>query len=98
MYLKGLKRHVSTFWWIFRPPKGPNSERPTGHMPCTSDGQSSPAHKAAAAFGDVNRPVIDRLCNQSEQRLPDWLVIPWRGHFEPVTKLLGKTLKAPRAP
>ena len=30
------------FWCILRAPKGPNTERPTGHMPCTPDGQSTP--------------------------------------------------------
>ena len=48
---KAISGCLGAFLGHQKAPNSPNTERPTGHLPCTSDGQSAPAiHKNNSYF------------------------------------------------
>ena len=55
-------RHFRALWCIFRAqkaPNGPNTERPTGHMPCTPDGPVRPcSHSSHSSHSDLRVKTV----------------------------------------
>ena len=59
---KGISGYFGASLGTQKAPNSPNTEQPTGHMPCTSHGQSAPAHSPST----LNREclfVIALDCN-----------------------------------